>query len=67
MKEYEMEVYDRWGGKVCTGNRANMKSEKGFVSLVDCALPQGVYVYNLRCIDQDNKPLGFSGTFTVLP
>lgn len=64
--DYEMEIYDRWGAKVCTSNLQEAPINNGYVKMNFCLLGDGVYAYKLKCRNMEGKMLGFSGTIVVV-
>lgn len=63
VKKVEFVVYDRWGEEMFT---TQSLTEGWDGTYKGAAVPDGVFVYFVKVIGQDNKSYSFKGTVTVL-
>jgi gliding motility-associated-like protein len=62
--EYNLNIYDRWGGSVYQSNSIKWPWEGKINGIYDA--PQGAYVYVIKVKDVKGKEYEYSGTVTIM-
>ena len=63
IEEYNLNIYDRWGGSVYQSNSIKWPWEGKVNGIYDA--PQGAYVYVIKVKDVKGKEYEYSGTVTI--
>jgi gliding motility-associated-like protein len=66
IKEYNYEIYNRWGERIFTSNNTNKQSWNGAVENRGEVVQMDVYFYVLKVKDVENRMHYFNGTINLL-
>ena len=65
IRDFEIFIFNRWGGKVFEGNKLNSKWN-GKQDNTGLDSPEGVYVYKIQTRDLRDKPHAFEGRVSLI-